>query len=383
MRRALPAFVILGARLALGCGAAQSPEAPDEGLPLRFPPPAAATVSRPPVEEPEATPPAPGEATTPCPLRWAPRELHGSVLTLPAELHGRMVAPLIRAACACTRPGQSVMLAARIVPGLGEVTAKTADRPDQRARESRSIDACLARELGAARFEPFHIGSDSVLRSARGAARAARPGRAGPLSCAEARRVRARGRAAHDPLLSAPHRSARRAVKGVAGPVRPRGRGRRVVLTCEGGGACAPGEPNSRHEERALAPRLRPCRHRCVLLGHGSPCRRARERRGAPGGTPAATGASSASSSASGAGGDLPDPDMDLDAAAHPAPGAPGDGGGAGGAGSAGDAGNAAPACVSYTIGPPCCPGGATCCADPCLDAAPNRAARRPRAPLR
>jgi hypothetical protein len=162
MRSALPAFLALVARLALGCGAAQTAEAPEEGLPLRVPP-SVATASPPPVEnEPEPTPPAPGEAKVPCPLQWTPRELHGSVFTLTAELHGRMVAPLIRAACACTRPGQSIMLAAQLVPELGEATAVTADRPEQHARASRSIDACLAKELGAGLYEPFHIGSDVV-----------------------------------------------------------------------------------------------------------------------------------------------------------------------------------------------------------------------------
>src|SRR6185437_4592345 len=117
-------------------------------------------------EEPEAVPPAPGEETEPCPLRWTPREMRTSVFTLPAELHGRMVAPLLRGLCACTRPGQLISVVADFVPERGEVTARTADRPDQHARVSLGIDACLAKELGAGRYEPFRCGSDLVTRCA-------------------------------------------------------------------------------------------------------------------------------------------------------------------------------------------------------------------------
>jgi hypothetical protein len=88
--------------------------------------------------------------------------MHASVFTLTAELTGRITAPLVRALCACTRPGQSISLVAHVVPEHGEVTAQTADRPDQDARASRSIDACLARELDAGRFEPFRVGSDDI-----------------------------------------------------------------------------------------------------------------------------------------------------------------------------------------------------------------------------
>ena len=157
------AIVVLGSWLALGCGgAARSAEAPDEGLPLLVPPPPAPTASARPEDEAEPTPPASGESTGPCPLQWTPRELRASVFTLPAELHGRMVLPLLRALCACTRPGQSISVVAQLVPERGEATARTADRPDQHARASRSIDACLARELGAGRYKPFRVGSDVI-----------------------------------------------------------------------------------------------------------------------------------------------------------------------------------------------------------------------------
>ncbi len=161
MRARLP---VAAAVLALGCGAATRPVAtPEEGLPFLAPPRPAPATSAPTEVEPAPTPPAPGEATGPCPLRWTPRDLHGSVFTLPADLAGRMFAPLLRGLCACTRPGQSVAVEAHLVPEHGEVTAETVDRPDQHARASLSIDACLARELGAARFEPFRVGSDMVV----------------------------------------------------------------------------------------------------------------------------------------------------------------------------------------------------------------------------
>ena len=88
--------------------------------------------------------------------------MHAGVFILPAELYGRMMAPLIRALCTCTRPGQSILVATRFVPERGEVAAQTTDRPEYHARTSRSIDACLARELGRGRYEPFRVGSDVV-----------------------------------------------------------------------------------------------------------------------------------------------------------------------------------------------------------------------------
>jgi hypothetical protein len=183
------AVVVAVGAMALGCGGtmreAAAPE--EEGTPLRNPPRPAAPA--PPAEEPEPEPPAPGEATTPCPLQWTPRELRGGVLTLPAELYGRMMVPLVRALCACTRPEQSLAVVTRLVPDHGEVTAVTADRPEQHARASRGIDACLARELGAGRFQPFHVGSDLVLECdpPRGPAAPRQPGQ--PLHLAAPRRA--------------------------------------------------------------------------------------------------------------------------------------------------------------------------------------------------
>jgi hypothetical protein len=163
MQGGLSAVIVVLGAINVGCGAVvPGAAAPDEGLPLIVPPPSAPPAAERPRDEPEPTPPAPGELTGPCPLEWTPHEMHGSVFTLTVELTGRFMAPLVRALCACTRPGQSISLVAHVVPEHGEVTAQTADRPDQDARASRTIDACLARELGARRFEPFRVGSDDV-----------------------------------------------------------------------------------------------------------------------------------------------------------------------------------------------------------------------------
>ncbi len=165
MRSGLPGAMVAVGALILGCGApALEAAGLDDGIPLRVPPRPAPPP--PPVEEPEATPPAPvapGTPASPCPLQWTPKELHGSVFVLPAELNGRMMIPLYRALCACTRPGQRLAMVARLVPEHGEVTAQTVDRPDEGARASRSIDACLATELGAGRYPPFSIGSDPIV----------------------------------------------------------------------------------------------------------------------------------------------------------------------------------------------------------------------------
>lgn len=149
----LPALL---AAFALGCaGATPAAAPPEEGLPLIIPPSPPHVAALP---EPEPTPP--DDAGAPCPLQWSPRPLHFSVFSLPAEHHGRMMLPLYRALCACTRPGQSLLLVLHAVPERGELHAQTADRPELRAHPSRSIDACLAEHLDATRFEPFAVGSD-------------------------------------------------------------------------------------------------------------------------------------------------------------------------------------------------------------------------------
>jgi hypothetical protein len=158
----------------MGCSAAVAPRALDEGLPLLVPrtlrPAPSEARGAGDVEAPEPTPPDdPAAAVRACDLEWTPRELRGSVLAIPAGLHGRMMAPLLRGLCACTRQGQILLVRTLFVPERGEVGARTADDPDRAARASRSIDACLARELGPRRFEPFVVGSDVVVECPPGA----------------------------------------------------------------------------------------------------------------------------------------------------------------------------------------------------------------------
>jgi hypothetical protein len=93
-----------------------------------------------------------------------------------------MFTPLVRGICACTRPGQSVAVVAHLVPERGEVTAQTVYRPAQHARASLSIDACLARELGGARFEPFQVGSDVLVDCPPSPPAARAPGQPAHLS---------------------------------------------------------------------------------------------------------------------------------------------------------------------------------------------------------
>jgi hypothetical protein len=157
-------FSILIAATSFGCaGAAPVVVAPpEEGLPLRFAPRAAREATPFEVAQHEPEPEPPDHPASPCPLQLSPHELRFSVFTLSAELHGRMMVPLYRALCACTRPGQSLLVVARAVPERGELRAATAERTELGARPSRSIDACLMKHLDGARFEPFTVGSDVV-----------------------------------------------------------------------------------------------------------------------------------------------------------------------------------------------------------------------------
>lgn len=97
-----------------------------------------------------------------CPLRWTPKPLHASVLSLPAEMAARFMVPLYEAACACTRPGDRLALVARIVPELGEITVATAARDEPAARVEPGVDACLAAVRAGRTFETFELGSDVV-----------------------------------------------------------------------------------------------------------------------------------------------------------------------------------------------------------------------------
>jgi hypothetical protein len=86
------------------------------------------------------------QADAPCTLRL-PDALgaHASVKYLPEELYRRALAPVVRALCACTQPGDRLTTDVRILPDRGEVRATAAD--------SAGVDACLAANLAAARFE--------------------------------------------------------------------------------------------------------------------------------------------------------------------------------------------------------------------------------------
>jgi hypothetical protein len=179
----LPAALVALGSIALGCaGTVPAATTPEDGLPLLVAKPTAPMAPARAEDEAEPMAPADGAVASPCPLQWTPREMRAGVFTLPAELHGRMVTPLIRALCACTRPGQSIAVVAHLVPEHGEVTAQTADRPEQHARTSRSIDACLARELGAGRYEPFRVGSDNVCAAPPPRPAARSPGQPAHLS---------------------------------------------------------------------------------------------------------------------------------------------------------------------------------------------------------
>lgn len=153
-----------------GCGGATKPAGhPEKGLPLRVPEPAMVTADPGGAggeADEEPAPPEPGEVTAPCPFSWSPRELRASVLVIPEERAGRMMRPLYGALCACTRPGQSLYVVARMVPERGEVTAQTAERADLEARASARIDACLAARLEGRQYEPFEVGSDVVCEEA-------------------------------------------------------------------------------------------------------------------------------------------------------------------------------------------------------------------------
>jgi hypothetical protein len=76
-----------------------------------------------------------------------------SVIVVPGEVLGRAMAPVVRAACACSRSGATVRLTTVIVPEDGTVTATVAG--DER------VDACLQQRL-VGRFEPFALGTDCI-----------------------------------------------------------------------------------------------------------------------------------------------------------------------------------------------------------------------------
>lgn len=61
--------------------------------------------------------------------------------------------PVIRAACACTRAGESTHLNAKFEPALGTVTVHAGD--------DGPIDACM-QNTPIGRYAPFEFGSDCI-----------------------------------------------------------------------------------------------------------------------------------------------------------------------------------------------------------------------------
>lgn len=96
-----------------------------------------------------------------CPFQWTPKDLHASVMVIPAKFAGRFLNPLYQSACACSRPGERLFFTARVVPELGQITIKTAAVAEPPTRVEPGVDACLAEFTKTVTFEPFEMGSDS------------------------------------------------------------------------------------------------------------------------------------------------------------------------------------------------------------------------------
>ena len=77
----------------------------------------------------------------------------GSVLVIPGPTMTRALAPVVRAACACTRSGDQVRISAVLVPEAGTVTANVHD--------DDAVDTCIRGEIDG-RFEPFEVGTDCI-----------------------------------------------------------------------------------------------------------------------------------------------------------------------------------------------------------------------------
>lgn len=76
-----------------------------------------------------------------------------SVVVVPPDSLSRALAPVVRAACSCSRAGETVRLSALIVPEAGLVTAHAVD--------DEGADACLQQALDG-RFVPFGLESDCI-----------------------------------------------------------------------------------------------------------------------------------------------------------------------------------------------------------------------------
>ncbi len=120
------------------------------------------------VSDTNAQPPAPPvvprtpEPVADCPIRWQPKPLRASVIVIPEAYASRFMTPLFDAVCACSRPGDHLLVAARMHTGEGSVAALTGPREDEGIQANPSVDACLAEVLRGRPFEPFDVPSDSL-----------------------------------------------------------------------------------------------------------------------------------------------------------------------------------------------------------------------------
>jgi len=76
-----------------------------------------------------------------------------SVIVVPAAFVERALAPVVHAACSCSRRGETLRLSALIVPEAGVVTAHAVD--------DEAADACVQLTLDG-RFEAFELKSDCI-----------------------------------------------------------------------------------------------------------------------------------------------------------------------------------------------------------------------------
>lgn len=78
--------------------------------------------------------------------------LHGPI-AISSEHMTRAFAPVVRALCSCTEPGEEVRAVARLVPSEGRLTADIVGRDD--------VDRCVQKTI-APTFAPFEASSDCI-----------------------------------------------------------------------------------------------------------------------------------------------------------------------------------------------------------------------------
>jgi hypothetical protein len=95
------------------------------------------------------------EGALDCSLSWTPRRLGASVVAIPPETSARMMAPVLRALCACTKPGSKHSVVIDFEPGRGHATA-------QSGADDVALDRCLEPRLGDNVYPAFELGSDCI-----------------------------------------------------------------------------------------------------------------------------------------------------------------------------------------------------------------------------